>query len=229
MSQRKEITINRRTLKRREKELQGNQWASKLLFFELPQEAPTLGSEIYVLRKEVRGDGVSFLPTRTTIENILNAGLDCWDEGNAFSTYAADDIYDEGDAGTTLVEVAYDEGDAFTLTFTCCPCETDGDVAVSQIWVQPINNLSADATLNQPFYYRVGAGSTFTVAEAAPLFNLNRPLSFRIKNTSGSNITVQRSGSDQIYTQSGLVTSFVLADGESANMVASASDRWDLI
>lgn len=229
MSQRKEITINRRTLKRREKEIEGNQWASKLLFFELPQEVPTLGSEIYVLRKEVRGDGVSFLPTRTTIENILNAGLDCWDEGNAFSTYAPEDIYDEGDSSTTLVEVAYDEGNAFTLTFTCCPCETDGDVAVSQIWVQPINNLSSDATLNQPFYYRVGAGSTFTVAEAAPLFDLNRPLSFRIKNTSGSNITVQRSGSDQFYTQSGLVTSFVLADGESANMVASASDRWDLI
>ena len=229
MSQREQITVNRRTLKRREKELQGNQWASKLLFFELPQEVPTLGSEIYVLRKEVRGDGTSFLPTRTTIENILNAGLDCWDEGNAFSTYAADDIYDEGDSSTTLVEVAYDEGDAFTLTFTCCPCETDGDVAVSQIWVQPINNLSADATLNQPFYYRVGAGSTFTVAEAAPLFNLNRPLSFKIKNVSGADITVQRSGSDQFYTTSGLITSFNLADGEEIQMIASESSVWDVI
>ena len=225
----KQITINRRTLKERERDIKENQWASKLLFTELPSKTPTLNSEIYVLHKEVRGDGTVYLPTRSSIEAVFNSNLDCWDEGNALSTYAVSDTYDEGDAATVLVEVEYDEGDAFTLTFSCCPCETTGtDVAIAAVWVQPINNLAADATLNSPFYYRVGGGSTFTVAEAAPLVNLNQPLSFKIKNVSGGNITVQRSGSDQLYTTSGLVNSFVLADGESVDLIAASSSVWDV-
>lgn len=214
---------------KRKKLIDSNQWLQKLLFQELPLRNPTPESQIFVLRREERDNGdVVFLPTRTTIEELINATNDCWDEGNAFSTYTADDIWDEGDAFDTLASITYDEGDAFTIVFGCCPCaETEAQTA--SIFIQPINNLSADADLNESYYYRTTGGSTFTVAEASGLFDASRPFSFRIKNVSGATITINRSGSDTFYTTQSGETTYDLADGESVQMVASSATTWDII
>jgi|TARA_R110000782_G_scaffold6202_2_gene21245 hypothetical protein len=221
------IKIGRQTQKR-EKDLKENQWASKLLFTELPQFLPTLGSQLYVYRKVETLGGSYFMPTRTDIQNILNAGVECWDEGTAF-TDSYKDTHDEGDSSTELVTISYDEGDASTLVFTCYSYEDDDDVAISRILISPIKNLSVDSQINNSFYYRVGGGSTFTVALATDLYDVNNPFSVRIKNVSGSVITVNRSGTDQFYGNSGLVVTFNLADGESVQLICVASDSWDVI
>lgn len=107
------MSINKRTLKQRAKELLENTWLSKLLFQELPLDRVTPRSQLYVLQREERGDGVSYRPIRATIEDILAGGLEPRDEGNAFTTYLPTEIFDEGDSGTTYTaEETFDEAGA---------------------------------------------------------------------------------------------------------------------
>lgn len=223
---RKNIRIDRRT-KQREKDIEGNQWASGLLFQELPLLQPTDQSQVYVFRREQRANGdVFFIPIRATLEQLKLALNDCWDEGNAFSTYNAGDYYDEGDSTTTVVEFFYDEGDAFTIIYDCGCCDQEESVLVVN---QSISTVSADTQFDSPLYYRVTGGTAFTVIEASGVFDADRPFSFRVKNVSGGNITVTRSGSDTFYTTSGSVTSTVIADGAAVQFLCGTSAQWDVI
>ena len=57
----------------REKLINSNQWLEKLLFLEVPKRDPTAQSEVFILRRELRANGdVVFLPTRTSVEDLLN-------------------------------------------------------------------------------------------------------------------------------------------------------------
>ena len=103
--------INKRTLKQRAKELLENTWMSKLLFQELPQDNITPGSELYVLQREERGDGVIYRPIRTTIEDVLAGGVNIRDEGNSLTEYLPTERFDEEDANATSTsEETFSEG-----------------------------------------------------------------------------------------------------------------------
>lgn len=104
------MSINKRTLKQRAKDLLENSWLSKLLFQELPLDHVTPRSQLYVLQREERGDGVSYRPIRATIEDILAGGIEARDEGNSLTEYLSTEIFDEGSAATTyLPEETFDE------------------------------------------------------------------------------------------------------------------------
>lgn len=107
------MSINKRTLKQRAIDLLGNNWLSKLLFQELPLDHVTPRSQLYVLQREERGDGVSYRPIRATIEDILAGGIEARDEGNAFTTYLPTEIFDESNANATSTsEETFSEGGA---------------------------------------------------------------------------------------------------------------------
>lgn len=93
--------IKNRTIARRFSELQENQWLSKLLFQELPIDSATEGSQMFLLRREVRGDGIILRPIRITFEQAAELTANIYDEGNAFTQHLPNNIYDEGDANET--------------------------------------------------------------------------------------------------------------------------------
>lgn len=104
------MSINKRTLKQRAKELLENTWMSKLLFQELPFDNITPQSQMFVLQREVRDDGIVYRPIRTTIEDVLSGGMEARDEGNAFTTYLPTEIFDELDVDAVyLPEETFDE------------------------------------------------------------------------------------------------------------------------
>lgn len=107
------LRINKRTLRQREQELKENQFASKLLFEELPLSEITPNSQLYVMQRDERGDGVVIRPIRGNVQDIGELFVNVWDEGNANSEYLPNDIYDEGDASTTYTpEETFEEGGA---------------------------------------------------------------------------------------------------------------------
>lgn len=107
--------INRRTLKQRQKEIEGNQWTSKLLFNELPyRNYANTRDQIFTMEVIERGDGVRLRPTRTTVSAILNAEVNARDEGNAASEYLPGEEMDEGNASTVTSDILT-EGDAGSI------------------------------------------------------------------------------------------------------------------
>jgi hypothetical protein len=109
------LRINKRTLKQREKELQDNQFVSKLLFFEVPFSEITINSQLYIMQADSRGDGIVFRPIRADVGDLGQLLVNVWDEGFAGSEYLPNDIYDEGDANSTYIpEETFEEGNAFT-------------------------------------------------------------------------------------------------------------------
>lgn len=66
------MSINRRTLIQRAKDLLENNWLSKLLFGELPVgSVDNPESEVYLLEHQQRNDGVSYRPSRIPLSSIL--------------------------------------------------------------------------------------------------------------------------------------------------------------
>jgi hypothetical protein len=210
---------------RRRADIEDNQLASKILWEELYKKNPTLQSELIIYRKDDRGDGNDFTPRRSTIESVRDLFFPaCFDEGNAFSVYAAENIYDEGDATDQIPEQIWNEGGAGFNLYTC-------DLSAAATSVnnqQPIQNISSDTTLSSARYYRITGGTTFTITAASGVFDALSPFSMTIKNASGGNITINRSGSDTFYEIGGTDTSFTMADGDVATLIATTSSNWDV-
>lgn len=93
---------------------EGNQFLDKELFKELPQISPTEYSQLYVFRREQRGDGVVFLPVRATFEQLMAVYESISrDEGNSLTTYLPYEIFDEGDStATPSADEQFDEGNS---------------------------------------------------------------------------------------------------------------------
>lgn len=105
--------INKRTLAKRQRDIEDNQLLSKLLFQELPQLEVTPDSQLYFLRREVRGDGVVLIPIRAPLEVIAALTANFFDEGNEGTQYLPNQIYDELDENATyLPEEFLDENGA---------------------------------------------------------------------------------------------------------------------
>jgi hypothetical protein len=210
---------------RRQADIEDNQLASKILWEELYKKNPTLQSELIIYRKDDRGDGNDFTPRRSSIESVRDLFFPaCFDEGDAFSTYAAENIYEEGDATDQIPEQVWNEGDAGFNLYSC-------DLAAastSSTLQQPIQAISVNATLDKERYYRITGGTVFTITEASDVFNALSPFSMTIKNASGGSITINRSGSDTFYEIGGTDTSFVMADGDVATLIATTSSNWDV-
>lgn len=102
---------NKLTLARRAKELLENTWLSKLLFQELPFDNVTPQSQLYILQREERPDGVILRPIRTTIEDVLAGGINIRDEGNSLTEYLPTERFDEEDSNATSTsEETFSEG-----------------------------------------------------------------------------------------------------------------------
>jgi hypothetical protein len=210
---------------KRRDDINDNQLASKILWQELFKDTPTLGSEIAIYRKNDRGDGKDFTPRRSSIESVRDLFFPaCFDEGDAFSTYAAENIYEEGDATDQVPEQVWNEGDAGFNLYSC-------DLAAastSNTLQQPIQSVGVNATLDKERYYRITGGTVFSITEASDVFNALSPFSMTIKNASGGSITINRSGSDTFYEIGGTDTSFTMADGDVATLIATTSSNWDV-
>jgi len=103
---------------------------------------------------------------------------------------------------------------------------TDASV-VSNVLI-PIVTASANGELGDASYYRVTAGTTFTLPAAIDKFSAVNAYTIRIKNVSGGNITVTADGSDTIYTTSA-VSFITMADGDMVSLIAGTATNWDLI
>jgi hypothetical protein len=148
---------------KRKKLINSNQWLQKLLFRELPFRIPTPQSELFVLRREERDNGdVVWLPTRATIEEVLNVTEgECFDEGNAFSTYASEDEYDEGLSPEEFIDEIFEEGNAFTLIYSC-PDEDNPNTIRDFIttFIPTPSNTTYYMVLNIPYDGLIRAVST---------------------------------------------------------------------
>lgn len=210
----------------REKEIDSNQFGSKILFEELFLDDVTDDSQIYLYRKEVRGDGNVFRPVRATINQLREWFFPpCFDEGNATTTYLPENEYDEGDATNIIPSLDWDEGSANFIAYACDLGATTPSTPTTSA---PIVTISSDTTLSEARYYRITGGTMFTITLASGVFNALTPFELTIKNVSGVTITINRSGSDTFYSTTGAVTTFDLADGEWANLLATTTSNYDL-
>lgn len=215
-----------RSKEQRREEINDNQLGSKLLWQELFLDDPTDNSQLILLRKDSRSDGDVFIPRRLDINELREWFFPaCFDEGNAFSVYDADNIYDEGDATEQILELTWDEGAAPFVPIICGPETT---TTITSNIALPIVSITTNTTLDAKRYYRITGGTTFTITAASGTFNANDPFVMTIKNASGSTITINRSGSDTFYEVGGTSTTFDLLDGEDATLMATTTTNYDV-
>lgn len=216
----------RRRKQERQEEINSNQYGSKILFEELAIDDTTDGSQIYLYRKEQRGDGVFFKPVRTSINQLREWFFPpCFDEGDATTVVDPANEYDEGDSTSIIPSLEWDEGNANFIAYSC---DLGATTPSNPTTSAPIVEISSDTTLSDARYYRITGGTTFTITLASGVFNSLNPFEMTIKNVSGGLITINRSGSDTFYSTTGTVTTFDLADGEWANLLATTSSNYDL-
>lgn len=125
-------------------------------------------------------------------------------------------------------------GDVSTIRFTGAPL-AGGSSTIDHPWnifandvnyfstvAYGINEQSADQTIGLGSHqiYTGSGGNTWTL----PSLTAHAGKIYFIKNAGGGNLTVQRGGSDNIYTTSS-VTSFTIAAG-AANMIIAGSSFW---
>ena len=102
---------NKRTLAKRQRDIADNQLLSKILAQELPEDVNAPNSQIWVLKREVRGDGVILRPIRISFEQAAEVLVNFYDEGNSGTQYLPDAYYDEGSSDTVYTsEQILDEG-----------------------------------------------------------------------------------------------------------------------
>ena len=102
---------------KRRDQTEDNQWLQKELFKELPLDEVTPYSQLYVLQRTDRGDGVYFRPVRASFEDIFSFNTNSIDEGNPFSEYLLSDELDEGGPTSTYSGDELDEGGSDTVYY----------------------------------------------------------------------------------------------------------------
>lgn len=216
-----------RSRKIRLDEISDNQLGSKILWEELFLDDVTDGSQLFLLRNDIRDENSGVLIPRRVSVNELREWFfpACFDEGDAESVYEAENIYDEGDATEQILDLEWDEGDATFIPIICTGAAT---VPITDNSTLPIVNITSNTTFDAKRYYRVTGGTTFTITAASGTFNANNPFEMIIKNASGVTITINRSGSDTFYAIGGAVTTFDLLDGEVATLISSANTEYDV-
>lgn len=210
----------------RQEEIRDNQLASKILFEELFQDSPTDFSQLFMYKREVRGDGEVFIPRRVNLNLIREFFFPaCFDEGDPFSTYLPENEYDEGDETDQILEAEWTEGGASFVPIICPDSIGGGPGFITS---QPIVSLSSDSTLSERRYYRITGGTTFTITAASGVFNAQSPFTMTIKNASGGLITVNPTGIDTFYNVGGIISTFNLSDGDTATLIATTSSNYDI-
>lgn len=93
-----------------------NQWLQKDLFKELPFGTVTPESQLYMLQRNERGDGVLFIPIRVTVEDILALNVAVHDEGSAGTVYLPSECFDELNASAVYtIEETQNEGESDSI------------------------------------------------------------------------------------------------------------------